>query len=84
MSVASHGDYLHCPHFPYLIAAQAKPSGFLPAGITLSWFKKSPIGGLLNVTLPHSGHLYWPELDIDLAVDSIEQPERYPLMSKVE
>ncbi len=48
------------------------------------WFKTSPIGGLLNVTLPHPGHLYWPELDIDLAVDSIEHPERYPLVSKIE
>ena len=27
-------------------------------------------------------HLYWPELDIDLAVESIEQPERFPLVAK--
>jgi hypothetical protein len=25
--------------------------------------------------------LYWPDLDIDLAVDSIQHPERYPLVS---
>lgn len=45
------------------------------------WFKKATIGRLLNVKQPHPGHLYWPDLDIDLAVESIEHPERYPLVS---
>jgi hypothetical protein len=26
-------------------------------------------------------HLYWPDLDIDLSVESIEHPERFPLVS---
>jgi len=46
------------------------------------WFKDAPVAALLNATLPHSGHLYWPDLDIDLAVESIEHPERFPLVSK--
>lgn len=46
------------------------------------WFKNASIGELVNVELPHLGHLYWPELDVDLAVDSIEHPERYPLVSR--
>jgi hypothetical protein len=46
------------------------------------WFKEASIGKLLNVKLPHPDHLYWPDLDIDLAVESIEHPERYPLVSK--
>jgi hypothetical protein len=28
--------------------------------------------------------LYWPDLDIDLALDSIQHPERYPLVSKAQ
>ena len=28
--------------------------------------------------------LYWPDLDVDLAVESIEHPERFPLVSKVQ
>jgi hypothetical protein len=32
--------------------------------------------------LPSAHHLYWPQLDIDLAVESIIHPERYPLMSR--
>jgi len=47
------------------------------------WFKEVPVGDLLNVVLPHAHHLYWPDLDVDLAVESIEHPDRFPLLSKV-
>ena len=47
------------------------------------WFKDVPVGKLLNVELPHADHLYWPDLDVDLAVESIEHPERFPLISKI-
>jgi hypothetical protein len=46
------------------------------------WFRDTPIGQLLNVELPSAHHLYWPDLDVDLAVESIEHPERFPLVSK--
>jgi uncharacterized protein DUF2442 len=48
------------------------------------WFKEVPVGKLLNVVLPHAHHLYWPDLDVDLAVESIEHPKRFPLVSKVQ
>ena len=54
---------------------------FLPFS-EFPWFKEVPIGAIFNVELPHPGHLYWPDLDIDLAVESIEHPERFPLVSK--
>lgn len=47
------------------------------------WFRDAPIGHLLNVELPGSHHLYWPDLDVDIAVESIDHPERFPLVSKV-
>jgi hypothetical protein len=46
------------------------------------WFKNVPIGELVNVILQHPSHLYWPELDIDLSVESIRHPEEFPLVSK--
>ena len=46
------------------------------------WFKDAPVGSILKVELPRPEHLYWPDLDIDLAVESIEHPERFPLISK--
>lgn len=48
-----------------------------------TWFQDAPIGRLLNVQLLHSHHLYWPDLDVDLSVESIEHPEHFPLTSRV-
>jgi hypothetical protein len=46
------------------------------------WFRDASIGPILEVEWPGAGHLYWPQLDVDLAVESIEHPERYPLVSR--
>ena len=46
------------------------------------WFKEAPVSAILNVEWPQPHHLYWPDLDVDLAVESIENPERYPLISQ--
>ena len=48
------------------------------------WFKDASIGQISRVELPSAHHLYWPDLDIDLAVDSLRHPERYPLMSQAQ
>lgn len=46
------------------------------------FFRDATIGALTDVRMPHPDHLYWPLLDVDLSVDSIEHPERYPLVSR--
>ena len=46
------------------------------------WFRDAPVSKLANVTRPHAHHLYWPELDVDLTVDSIRDPERFPLVAR--
>jgi hypothetical protein len=46
------------------------------------WFRDAPIGKLTEVELPSPHHLYWPALDVDLAVDSIRHPEQFPLVSR--
>lgn len=43
------------------------------------WFRDVPISKILNVEQPAPGHFYWPELDVDLGIESIEHPERFPL-----
>jgi hypothetical protein len=45
------------------------------------WFKDASVAKLTNVEHPHSHHLYWPDLDVDLAVESIRHPERFPLVA---
>jgi hypothetical protein len=47
------------------------------------WFREASIAELTNVKLPSAHHLHWPDLDVDLAVESIEHPENYPLVSQV-
>jgi hypothetical protein len=47
------------------------------------WFRDATVGNILHVELPASNHLYWPELDVDLAVESVRHPERYPLVSTI-
>ena len=55
---------------------------FLPFS-EFPWFRDATVGKILHVELPSSTHLYWPELDVDLAVESIRHPERFPLVSRV-
>ena len=47
------------------------------------WFRDATIAQLSDVQLPNPHHLYWPALDIDLAVESLTHPERFPLVSRV-
>ena len=46
------------------------------------WFRDAPISAVLKVERPSVGHLYWPALDIDLAEDCLDNPEKFPLVSK--
>lgn len=46
------------------------------------WFRDATIAELGNVEQPSPEHLYWPELDVDVAVESIRDPQRFPLMSR--
>ena len=45
------------------------------------WFREASVKAVLKVERPHPHHLHWPELDVDLHVDSIVHPERYPLVA---
>ena len=43
------------------------------------YFQDQTLGSIQNVQLLHGYHLYWPELDVDLEIDNLENPEKYPL-----
>jgi hypothetical protein len=71
-NISSHGFWL-------LLSDQEI---FLPYE-TFPWFRDAPVKKILHVELPSEHHLYWPDLDIDLEVESILHPERYPLACRV-
>ena len=45
------------------------------------WFKKATIEQLCDLQWPTPSHLYWPQLDADLSVESIRDPAAFPLLS---
>jgi hypothetical protein len=47
------------------------------------YFKNQTLNSIQNVQLLHGFHLYWPELDVDLDIDNLENPEKYALKSKM-
>lgn len=46
------------------------------------WFRKATLTELHNVEILHGYHLHWPDLDVDLDIASLENPEQYPLKSR--
>jgi hypothetical protein len=53
---------------------------FLPF-LEFPWFRDATVDAILHVEHPAPTSLYWPALDVDLSLDSIEHPERNPLRS---
>lgn len=45
------------------------------------WLADASILQITNVEWPSEDHLYWPALDVDLSVRSVEHPEEFPLKS---
>lgn len=68
VSIGKHGFWLNL----------AGRELFLPFA-QFPWFGDAPVRKILNVRWPFPDHLHWPDLDVDLAVESIEHPERFPL-----
>lgn len=50
--------------------------------IDFPWFRQATIDQITHVEWPSRDHLYWPELDVDLSVESIRNPAAFPLVSK--
>ena len=46
------------------------------------YFRDQTLKSIQAVELFHGYHLYWPELDVDLEIDNLEKPEKYPLKWK--
>ena len=70
-NISSHGLWLLANEREYFLSFQDFP-----------WFKDAPIGKILNIQEPSPGCFYWPDLDIDLGIDTIEHPDRFPLKAK--
>ncbi|WP_008314859.1 DUF2442 domain-containing protein [Leptolyngbya sp. PCC 6406] len=54
-AISAHGLCLLCGDREYFLPYDQFP-----------WFQDAPIKHIFNLEEPHPGHLYWPDLDIDL------------------
>ena len=46
------------------------------------WFKDASVREILNVQEPTPDHFYWPDLDVDLGMETIRHPDRFPLRAR--
>lgn len=46
------------------------------------WMRDARISDVLDVRLQGHNAIEWPKLDIDLEIESLKHPERYPLIMK--
>jgi hypothetical protein len=54
---------------------------FLPF-TSFPWFRHAKLDELFNVELLNDHHLFWPALDVDLTLDIIDNPGKFPLVYK--
>jgi len=70
-NISAHGLWLYHESKEYFLPYEQFP-----------WFKNANIEEVLKVKTLFNDHFYWPDLDIDLNLEMIKEPEKYPLKSK--
>ena len=68
---------------PFGIWLFAKEKEYFLSYKDFPYFKDQTLNSIQNVQLLHGYHLYWPDLDVDLEIDNLENPEKYPLKLKL-
>ena len=48
----------------------------------IPWMQDAPICSVWNVQMSGTEAIEWPDLNVDLEIDSLRHPERYPLVIK--
>ncbi len=69
--ITAQGIWLFVKEREYFLAYQDFP-----------WFQDARVKDIYHLEFSAPHHLYWPDLDVDLELESLEHPERYPLTYK--
>ncbi len=67
--ISNHGVWLYACGGEYFLSYKSYP-----------WFLNATIKQIYNVEFLFGFHLRWPDLDVDLELDALKHPEKYPLM----
>ena len=46
------------------------------------WMRDATINEVLDIRMSGKNAIEWPKLDVDLEIESLRHPERYPLLIK--
>lgn len=68
LNISTNGIWLYVKGKEYFLPYEDFP-----------WFKAASVSEIQRVQLIYGRHLHWADLDVDLDLDSLEHPERYPL-----
>ncbi|MFN2443243.1 MAG: DUF2442 domain-containing protein [Thermoanaerobaculia bacterium] len=69
-NISAHGFWLYLGGREVFVSFEKFP-----------WFADAAVAKIINVEWPSPDHLYWPQLDVDLSVRSIENPDEFPLVA---
>lgn len=67
-NISNHGIWIIVNEHEYYIPFTKFP-----------WFLKATVEQIYNLKLFHGKHIHWPALDIDIELDSLKNPDAYPL-----
>ena len=70
-NISAHGIWMLCRDEELFLSFQDFP-----------WFAGRVKQQIENVQEVSPEHFHWPELDVDLCLESIRHPERFPLTAK--
>jgi hypothetical protein len=86
MKSAAHGNSTSGPEVKHItgqgLSVRVGREELLLAFEHFPWFRQAPVEKVRHVEQPSPEHLFWPDLDIDLSIESIRHPERFPLISR--
>ena len=68
-NISAHGFWLFVVDREYFLSFDEYP-----------WFRNARVNHILHVQLLHGRHLHWPDLDVDLELESLADPGKYPLI----
>jgi len=70
-NISEHGFWIFIKKKEYFLSFKEYP-----------WFKDANISAITNVVYLNDHHLYWPQLDVDLSTEILDNPGKYPLTYK--
>ena len=69
-NISQHGFWIYYSGKEYFVAFSDFP-----------WFKDCTLSTLFNFDADKFGNFHWNDLDVDLNIEIIENPEKYPLVA---